>query len=1246
MIYKVFLSFLLVLFLFSSEIELRGQTPPFSAIVAKASQNKTSPSAEMLVKLNEVGVDLFTGAPSMNIPLYNLVGDNLKYDIGISYHTSGIKVNEKPTWVGLGWSLEGEAQIVRKVNQLPDETHAVIERHNGVALTQGYYYLGSQLNTPDWLSETFLSQAINTMLSPTSATVAQRVLDGEPDEFVFNFSGYSGSFYRTEKGTWAVKSKQNLSFKIEEEVHTWLKNGVNSPYYFHPFGSSNTSVLPGVASLFTKFIITTPNGYQYTFGGTETAIEISRGILPNGDFDGKKINEYYSANSWKLTKIKDPLGEEINFTYDRGEIIYERNRSYIQGVKYQGGVNTTLDPVYMAGSSNAKLNYDLTVIYPVYLSSIETKKNIVSFCRSKSKELNYNRLPSLLETETYYMGWSDNNGLGNPYSEKLLAFYAMQSDYGSDYMLPLNSSFGTTQNAFQWYGQQLDTIKLFDKLSQKFVDGIKFNHSADSTSRRTLNSIFRFNFYDNNTSDLYSFEYDDVVNMKKYESMAKDPWGFQSVENNEFKINGLDALSLNYGQSNFPNMKSAYSTKGTLKKIINPLGGSIELIYEPNKYSARLKGNHNTNTIDLVPTNGDITGAGVRVAKVIRKDYFGAPPQIVRYEYLTDPFSNNSLSSGILNFDDSLAPVAAYHCPDSNYNYKVTFFEFGTDMYNNRIRQYRGGIVTYSMVKEIKPDGSFIIYKFSNSDDLQYRDEFHLASVSLNIISSYEYRQSSMDLERGNQLQARMYTKNGTLIKETNFTYLTAINRKNEYIKAISHQTINQKGGYNAYTCPSPTGDPNNVFPPSLKKMMWAYKIYTYKNPLTKTVEKSYNEDGTVVYMLEKNFVYDSYGNLVLESESTSDNKILTAETKFNSHPDYDNTTVSGTHALGLKNLNTLGIKNYPVEKIHYSTQHSVPPNTQDVRRILAANVYTYKSNKPVIEEEYSLELSNPINGMFQASLFPYGFKSSKISPSGIFEMDNRLISQKKYLNYTVQPFGNKPKTVLTKESSEAILWDYNGLFPVASFGNSISDEVAYTGFEGNYDGANGEFKNGWTFNGNNFQTNLAKIGKGALFTEPVSTKHFSNSCLYSNISLANGKVFKLCFWASSNSGLEYYYSYGTNLVQLHPKKVGWDNMAYYEVSFTGLGPSAGNLGLICYKAPSGSGPAVFSIIDEVTLMPVNCAVKTVSYNGATGQILSVNDGNGNLELYEYDNFGRLLKVRDERGHLLVEHEYKIQVQN
>jgi YD repeat-containing protein len=81
-----------------------------------------SPQAQAFMRYGEIPVDYSTGVPNISIPLYTVKGKKLELPISISYHASGIKVNDIASEVGLGWVLNCGGIVSRTVFGKPDES--------------------------------------------------------------------------------------------------------------------------------------------------------------------------------------------------------------------------------------------------------------------------------------------------------------------------------------------------------------------------------------------------------------------------------------------------------------------------------------------------------------------------------------------------------------------------------------------------------------------------------------------------------------------------------------------------------------------------------------------------------------------------------------------------------------------------------------------------------------------------------------------------------------------------------------------------------------------------------------------------------------------------------------------------------------------------------------------------------------------------------------------------------------------
>ncbi|MDZ7897189.1 MAG: hypothetical protein U5N85_04060 [Arcicella sp.] len=67
-----------------------------------------SPNVSAIERFGDYPVSMYSGLASIEIPLYDIKVGNINIPIKMMYHSSGNKVNDNASWVGLGWSISGD----------------------------------------------------------------------------------------------------------------------------------------------------------------------------------------------------------------------------------------------------------------------------------------------------------------------------------------------------------------------------------------------------------------------------------------------------------------------------------------------------------------------------------------------------------------------------------------------------------------------------------------------------------------------------------------------------------------------------------------------------------------------------------------------------------------------------------------------------------------------------------------------------------------------------------------------------------------------------------------------------------------------------------------------------------------------------------------------------------------------------------------------------------------------------------
>ena len=233
-----------------------------------------APTAAAFARYGDIPVSLSTGVPSIEIPLYTVTSRRLSVPLTLSYHASGIKVNDVSTPVGLGWVLKGQGMVSRTVLDRPDEE-------------VGDAYGGGKAI---YRSEQSYQNAITTVASTWAARIVLgeqlyrdlRFRDKQSDRFTYELPGNGGGAYRYDFNTGECITMPYRPVKISD--------------------------LPNVP--ITTVSITDEKGVVYTYGKAFTTDQSS---TCTGCIDG---NTY---TSWYITEIRD------SYSSDKIEYEYEEN---------------------------------------------------------------------------------------------------------------------------------------------------------------------------------------------------------------------------------------------------------------------------------------------------------------------------------------------------------------------------------------------------------------------------------------------------------------------------------------------------------------------------------------------------------------------------------------------------------------------------------------------------------------------------------------------------------------------------------------------------------------------------------------------------------------------------------------------------------------------------------------------------------------------------------------------------------
>lgn len=882
-----------------------------------------SPNVASIARQAIVPISSFTGQANVQIPLYAVNYKELSIPIDLNYNTKGNKVKEHPGFVGLGWNMSGGGVISRIVHGITDE-HPKRFGNTEYPTEQNYYYNCGKV------SDNYTNLEYVKKYGLDGGLDMNFVFDGMPDEFVFNFNGYSGVFYITRKTTSSeveLVFRPNGDYKLKGEILE-IKENVS----FNDGINTNTPII--VPRCIYGIKITDDSGNIYIFGNSPENIEFGNG-------GGLSDDNNNIANAWHLSKITSPNGYSIDFTYEkRGKTITPD--TYREAVVSSGSYNFSsyshLLVVFSASWGSGSYQYSGNYIkssyyfnYPSCLVSIKTPDQEVLLKYSRCNDLQYNY-------QQYFY----------PSLDEVLR-------YSSNYQYDKNS-----------YWQKLDEIEV--KELQKII---KLKYREHASSRLKLDTVI-FGTKNNDTFQKekhFSLKYNSLL-LPTYESRQADHWGFYSGR--------YYAYNADYYNNRQPNAQ--FLKAEILEQIQYPNGGYLNLEYEPHYYR-KIASQYPFSVTDQ---SNDVLAGGLRVKHVESKTDVNTSASKTEYLYAKDFVTGGTVSSGVLSgipkYTNSGTRYSQYKSGgfwSGGSGSASLYYQIGRDKHFFPLSNTYGDHVTYSEVTE-KTITGYVTTKYSNHDN-GYLDRvpdlihsnFNTESPEDPFISNQAYR--------GLALSIKVYSPQGVLRKEILNTFHTDL-QANEGIPFLQRVSEAMVGGWRASSGKYPISPPllsntlekeylpsgelqsntteyqrlssyvlngksirvykpsaiiktnnskNNVIVNSIKYphdflSISAYLEMTNKNMITSVIQKTETKDGKPISFSQVN--YDKFNNLYLPKST---------EIKIGNHNVYTNSVFSRYDEKGnlLEEQKEAGPKEvylwgysrlYPVAKIIGSDYHTV----------------------------------------------------------------------------------------------------------------------------------------------------------------------------------------------------------------------------------------------------------------------------------------------------------------------------------
>lgn len=1037
-----------------------------------------SPSAAALGKFGEYPVSLSTGVPSISVPMFSYKGINngLSLDISLAYHAGGIRVEEIASNVGTGWALNAGGVITRTVRSLPDDY-------------PGYGYLS---NYP--------------LPNPTTAVLRQKyvdnAIDGEQDEFNFNFNGHSGKFILDGSRNPILISKAAIKIK---------------PLY------SAGGVLP-----FTGFVITDETGVKYMFRDIETT-SASMGII---------VGTISYASSYYLSSIINPLSRDtISFTYNTASsTVFNFGSESSSNNKNISGVGVSPNTVYAGAQGTSattvakriktirfpdrtELNFLYNSLSRCDLSGDSTlvevrKKNSQTgqFKRFKLYQsyidalgIKYNYSPSPCASSTTLRLRLDSvqeSGLAN--SAKPYKFV-----YNDAYNLPDRNS--PNQDFWGFYNGTLNTSgHLVPQLliGSYMLSGADRRCDSNAVGAGTLTKIIyptggysQFDYEANRAGDnLLIFHYLRNNNVsisgdshtKSFTISRPDPVTIKFDFNMTFWCPGTSTdcqfvykIKSSDDATTYATQTFNYSELNTVKSVALSLpNGTYHLTWEfatPATCSCSDQFGFNLSYYTF-PLDSTQMGSGVRIKKITNYDGIShANDMIKQYRYVKANGTSSGYAAVLPEFIHDYGD-----CVDVPGDYRDDNYTVRTATTNSPLTFSTGGI-NYDRVEVINTGPS------NQGKEVNYFTSYKtygLISNEGNLFAFPFTPLQSQDWNLGLLTQQETYDSSNHLLKKSSNIY--------QNIGTTSTDTLtNFKVGISYLkTCD------NTTFPTRYVVNGYNWIISHSDRVQTTTVDYTPSGDSLVT----KSFYTYDPAYFTLSKEVTVDSKKDTISS-FHYYP--FNYSISGSVFTAMRDSNMIA-----------------RPVSNEIWKYLSGKYYLIDAdatnyaqfNQTYLPQRYyRLNAVSPVDPAIAGS-----FSSAVLLRSGL------TYDQK--INFSSYDSKANPLLLYERGKRTAYVWDINKEFPIAKVINADSLSVAYTSFEADGSG-------NWTIPSSVRDTTTAITGKKCY--------NLGNGSI-SIAGLTSSKTYIVSYWSKNGS---YTLTNGGTPKTGVTLPSGW---TYYEHQITG----------------------------------------------------------------------------------------------
>lgn len=900
-----------------------------------------SPDAALLASFADTKVSEYTGVPNINVPIYTIKSGDLILPISLSYNSSGIRVEQEASWVGLGWVLNTGGVITRQVRGHDD--------FNGY-VTSSPLPASTSENLVDWDN---ITEAQVTWYED----VAKGLFDAEPDIFYYNFNGYTGKLM-FEKQTGNILNatpfdQSDIKFLYNRTIKKWeVTDGAGVKYFFgtkeftityscinetyFPFNSCTSNPSSQVITAWYLDKIETPSGfcatfvYNTTYGFPSTLrTQVQRDEINYCASPNSLVGPSVTFPSYLEKGRHTASMQEIQFVYLKEIKFNEGSLEFFVGIREDImsfnnpsiGITNKLDSICLKNLSGNKIKtFNFYTSYFNQGAGVDKLRLRLDSVMEKSLndkippyEFVYNTTP-LPSKNSYSMDhWGYYNGKNNDnvrnyqlYDIRNLqpsASYLINGEYGMSFRktrIPSIEYKGYVRDIF-FHGadREVDTTKIQAAMLTKIILPTKgsIEYLYESNSYYVRDSLFSYALQNINLiSSNYQPGHYKAENINISEpTMVFFDYLFQKEGSGGNLSNAVCGLKTSSGNNVFQIKPSKNVFQSYIGVLLTPGQYTLYLDYQGGStYFHQINA---TIRNKVYPENS--LGGGLRVKSILSRDYNNDTLRIEKFDYTTSGRSSGKLLSALrYAFNDYMVSSADIGNRMNYYGDNVVggnAIVAGSIL--SDIRQERGYLSLYStsaLPMGSSSSGDIVGYGLVTKSVWSKEGETNGKIVSLfknhTDFTSEHFIPGIPNIstdDNGRLIKQEYYNASGILVYQKEKFYV------NDY---YSRKIIE---GVKAYI---PT------LSPSIENVVYRhYDVMSEWSYLSKEVDKEYSTENGGFLTKTTEYLYDGNGHKNITSVITDLNDTSYLQRNFTYPRDVNN----GVYA----DMSTRNINNAPVEE-------------------------------------------------------------------------------------------------------------------------------------------------------------------------------------------------------------------------------------------------------------------------------------------------------------------------------------------